>query len=74
MPEIELVNFGEIWTVTGPIIITGIILIFVAVISLAILRNMKKGLIKELVKIGIIVGIAAVTIISFQITSIIWGQ
>lgn len=43
MPEIELVNFGEIWTVTGPIIITGIILIFVAVISLAILRNMKKG-------------------------------
>ncbi|MCM3390594.1 hypothetical protein M3649_21150 [Ureibacillus chungkukjangi] len=74
MPEIELVNFDEIWTVTGPIIITGIILIFVAVISLAILRNMKKGLIKELVKICIIVGIAAVTLISFQITSIIWGQ
>lgn len=74
MPEIELVNFDEIWTVTGPIIITAIILIFAAVISFVILRSLEKGLLKEIVRIGIIVGIAVVTLISFQITSTIWGQ
>lgn len=74
MPEIELLDFDEIWTVTGPFIITAIILIFVAVISLGILSRIEKGLIKQIVGIGIIVGIVVVTYFSFQITSMIWGQ
>ncbi|KGR78929.1 hypothetical protein [Ureibacillus sinduriensis] len=74
MPEIELINFGEIWTVTGPIIITAIILFFVGAISLVILSRMEKGFIKEIVRIGIIVGIAVVTLFSFQITSMVWGH
>ena len=46
---------------------------FVGIISLAILSRMKKRFIKEIVRMGIIVGLAVVTLFSFQITSMVLG-
>lgn len=74
MPEIELFNFNEIWTVTGPYIITILILIFSALISVVILMRMNKGLFKEIMRIVLIIGIVIITFVSLQITSMVWGQ
>ncbi|EFV78967.1 hypothetical protein HMPREF1013_00851 [Bacillus sp. 2_A_57_CT2] len=74
MPEIQIINFNEIWEVAGPFIITiGVILIMLT-IAFIILGSMSKGVTKELTRVSLIVSIILVTIISFQVTSFIWGH
>ncbi|MCV9884712.1 hypothetical protein [Metabacillus halosaccharovorans] len=73
MPEIELLDFDMIWESTGPVIITFIVLMVFAIISLILFGNMRKGSLKDIAGIGIVVGLAVVTYASFQITAYIWS-
>jgi len=75
LPKIEsLFTFKDVWDVAGPFIITSIVIIIVGIISTIILRTMKRGLMKEIVKVLLVVGILFITYLSFQVTSFIWSQ
>lgn len=73
LPEIELFDFNSLWEFGGPFIITAIVIIVFALISLIFLSSINKGLVKEIIRIGIIVGLIVVTLASFQITSYLWS-
>ncbi len=74
MPEIQLFNFNEIWEVIGPIIITIAVILIMLTVAFIILGRMNKGVTKELTRVSLIVSIILGTIISFQVTSFIWGH
>jgi uncharacterized membrane protein YqgA involved in biofilm formation len=73
MPTIELISFKEIWEVAGPIIITAAVVLISGIIGLVILQRFQKGLLKEVVRILTLVGLALITVFSFQVTSYIWS-
>ncbi|MBM7605998.1 hypothetical protein JOC75_004026 [Metabacillus crassostreae] len=74
MPEIELLTFDMIWESAGPAMITAIVIFLYIIVSLIIIGIMRKGLLRDITGIGIMVGLGLVTFASFIITSNIWGS
>ncbi|WP_156424364.1 hypothetical protein [Bacillus sp. FJAT-27445] len=75
MPEIEpLFTFIDLWTVSGPFIITGIVVIIYALITGIILKNLSRGLLKDLARVGVYVGLFITAYFALQVSSYIWGH
>lgn len=74
MPEIELVSKELMWQTLGPFMITGIAIIVVLLIGGIILRSMRKGLLKEITRVGVIICLALVAFYGTQVSSYILSQ
>lgn len=70
MPEIQIINVNEIWEVTGPFIIMGIVIIVLGLIASITIGRKNIGSFGK-IAIGLIV-IGA--FVSLYITSDIWGN
>ncbi len=70
LPEIELINFQEMWEVIGPFIIMGITIVVLGLIAAVSIGKKSIGSIGKIAIGFIVVG----AFVSLFITSDIWGN
>ncbi|KMY49879.1 hypothetical protein [Peribacillus loiseleuriae] len=69
----ELFSLSEIWEIAGPLIITAISTLVTGIVSIIILKSIPKGLIKEVIRIFLVVAIVGITLGTLYISAGIWG-
>jgi hypothetical protein len=74
MSAVELFDKQELWAATGPFVITAIVILTFGLIGAILVVRMKKGLIKELMKVAFMLSLIFVAYITLQITAKIWGS
>lgn len=68
----ELVSLSDIWNIAGPLIITAISILVTGIASIIILKSIPKGLLKEVIRIFLMVAIVGITLGTLYISAEVW--
>ncbi|KZZ82521.1 hypothetical protein AS29_020740 [Bacillus sp. SJS] len=71
--DFQLVNFDMIWQAAGPLIITAVTVLVIAVIALIGLSKIQGGLRKDLARIVCILVVIFGAIVSLYVSSNLWS-
>ncbi|MGX2959468.1 hypothetical protein JNUCC23_09390 [Peribacillus sp. JNUCC 23] len=74
MSFIELFLLSDIWNIAGPLIITAISILATGIVSIIILKSIPKGLLKEVIRIFLMVAIVGITLGTLYISAEVWGS
>lgn len=72
--EVELINWNELWEVTGPFWITAIAIIVIGLLGSILVKVTPRGFFRDTVKIIVPVCIIGGAVLVLYLTSQVWGS